>query len=188
MVARQSLDLLVGVQILPGEIVKPLCFKVFTGKLPKNGVCISLNNRPTQKVAEKLSMSVYLRFDMNTYPFSVYKRTDRPYFLVSFKNADGKFLPGISTKKKTEDEAMAVAFQWLRDGVPQKKETFNTHELILKDTAKKIKTSNEAEALLSELKRLGWIKNGVVKETPAAENLISFLKNFWEWDTSPYIN
>ena len=100
---------------------------------------------------------------MNTYPFSIYKRADRPYFLVSFKNADGKFLAGISTKKKTEDEAMAVAIQWLRDGIPQKKQAFNNHELILKDTTRKIKTSTKAEALLSELKRLGWIKNGVVK-------------------------
>jgi len=107
---------------------------------------------------------------------------------VSFKNADGKFLAGISTKKKSEDEAVAVAFQWLRDGVPQKKEAFNTHEQILKDAAKKIKTKNETEALMSELKRLGWIKNGVVKETTAAENLISYLNSFWEWETSPYIN
>ena len=125
---------------------------------------------------------------MNTYPFSIYKRADRPYFLVSFKNADGKFLAGISTKKKTEDEAMAVAFQWLRDGIPQKNEAFQTHELILKDAVRKIQTNTEAEAMLSELKRLGWIKNGVVKETPAAVSFISFLSGFWEWETSPYIS
>jgi len=44
--------------------------------------------------------------DMNAYPFSVFKRTDRPSFLVSFKDADGKFLSPVSTKKTTEKEAM----------------------------------------------------------------------------------
>ena len=43
---------------------------------------------------------------MNAYPFSVFKRTDRPSFLVSFKDADGKFLSPVSTKKTTEKEAM----------------------------------------------------------------------------------
>jgi len=59
---------------------------------------------------------------MNAYPFSVFKRTDRPYFLVSFKDETGKYLPPVSTKKKSEAEAMEVAFKWLRDGIPQKKE------------------------------------------------------------------
>ena len=49
---------------------------------------------------------------MNAYPFSVFKRTDRPSFLVSFKDADGNYLPPLSTKKKTEAEAMAEAFNW----------------------------------------------------------------------------
>ena len=124
---------------------------------------------------------------MNTYPFSLYKRADRPYFLVSFKNADGKFLAGISTKKKNEEEALAVALLWLRDGVPQTKEKFHTHELILKETAKKIKTATDAEALLTEMKRLGWVKNGVVKDTQAAVCFITFLKNFWDWENSKYV-
>ena len=58
---------------------------------------------------------------MNAYPFSVFKRTDRPCFLVSFKDDTGKYLPPLSTKKKTEDEAREVAFKWLRNGIPQKR-------------------------------------------------------------------
>ena len=125
---------------------------------------------------------------MNALPFSVFKRANRPSFLVAYKDDNGNYLPALSTKKKTEDEAIAVAFQWLRDGVPQKKSALQAKEMALAATAKSVKTSDDAIRLLSELTKMGWIKNGVVKETPAAENFISFLKSFWEWETSPYIN
>ena len=124
---------------------------------------------------------------MNNYPFSVFKRANRPCFLVSFKDADGKYLSPVSTKKKDHDEAVKVAFQWLRDGIPQKQEAINVHDLFLKDTVRKIKSFDEAETILSELKRTGWIKSAVLKETPAAEFFCSFLKTFWDWETSPYI-
>ena len=55
---------------------------------------------------------------MNAYPFSVFKRTDRPSYLVSFKDTDGKYLPPVSTKKKTEDEAIQGAY-------PETKSAFN---------------------------------------------------------------
>ena len=124
---------------------------------------------------------------MNAYPFSVFKRANRPYFLVSFKDETGKFLPPISTKKKTEAEAMKVAFQWLRDGIPQKNTAMRVNDLSLKDMVRKVKTGDEAEIILDELKRLGWVKGFVVNETPAAEGFISFLTTFWDWDRSPYI-
>jgi hypothetical protein len=63
---------------------------------------------------------------MNTYPFSIFKRADRPFYMVSFKDENGKFLNPISTKKKTEDEAFQIAYKWLRDGVP-KKDTCYVH-------------------------------------------------------------
>jgi integrase len=53
--------------------------------------------------------------------------------------------------------------------------------------ARKIKAGDEAETLMAELKRLGWVKTFVRKDTPQAEDFITFLTNFWEWDTSPYI-
>jgi hypothetical protein len=57
--------------------------------------------------------------NVNKYPFSIFKRADRPCFLVSFKDETGKFMPPISTKKNTEAEAFKVAFQWLQEGIPQ---------------------------------------------------------------------
>jgi integrase len=124
---------------------------------------------------------------MSAYPFSVFKRADRPCFLVSFKDGTGNYLPPVSTKKKTEGEAMEIAFKWLRDGIPQKKAAAKEHDLSLKDLARKIETITEAEIVLAEMKRLGWVKKYIVNETPAAEDFMSFLTTFWDWDTSPYI-
>ena len=124
---------------------------------------------------------------MDALPFCVFKRTDRPCYLVKFKNDDGDYLSPVSTKKKNEDEAIQVAFKWLRDGIPQKKSALRVTDLSLKDMAKKIKAGEEAEILMTELKRLGWVKTFVRKDTLQAQDFIIFLTNFWEWDTSPYI-
>lgn len=124
---------------------------------------------------------------MNAYPFSVFKRSDRPYYLVSFKDDSGNFLPPVSTKKKTEAEAMEVAFKWLRDGIPQKQSALRVNDLSLKDVVRKIKTSDEALTLLNELKRLNWVKSFVLSDTPGAIDFIEYLKEFWNWETSPYI-
>ena len=124
---------------------------------------------------------------MNAYPFSIYKRADRTYFSVAFKDANGKQLPPISTKKKTHDEALQVAFQWLRDGIPQKQNAVKVHELTLKDVGRKVKNSTEAEIVIAELKKQGWLKSYVLTGTPQAENFINFLSTFWDWEKSPYI-
>jgi len=117
----------------------------------------------------------------------VFKRTDRPCFLVSFKGDDGKYLPPLSTKKKTEDEAIQVAFQWLRDGIPQKQNTVKVHNLSLRETVRSLKDNEDAQTVIAELKRQGWLKSFVLNDTPQAEQFIPFLSTFWDWDTSPYI-
>jgi integrase len=124
---------------------------------------------------------------MNAYPFSVFKRANRSCYSVSFKDSNGKFLSPISTKKRTEAEALQVAFQWLRDGIPQKQATIKVKDLSLKDAARKIKTKAEAEVLLNEMKRIGWIKSYVLTESPAAQDFALFLSEFWDWNKSAYI-
>ena len=124
---------------------------------------------------------------MNAYPFSIIKRADRACYSVSFKDKNGKYLPPISTGKKTEKEAREIAFIWLRDGIPQDKTDLRVNDLSLRDTARKIKTRDEAEILLTELKRAGWAKSYVLNEKPDAVDFISYLKEFWDWDTSEYI-
>ncbi|MDR0497057.1 MAG: site-specific integrase, partial [Treponema sp.] len=124
---------------------------------------------------------------MNAYPFSIFKRADRSCYSVSFKDANGKYLRPVSTGKKTEKEATDIAFVWLRDGIPQKNVVVRVGDLSLKDMARNIKVGEEAETLLIELRRLGWVKSYVQSETPGAVDFISFLTGFWDWETSPYI-
>jgi hypothetical protein len=90
---------------------------------------------------------------MDAYPFCVFKRADRPCFLVKFKDEAGNNLPPVSTKKNSRKEAMQVAFNWLRDGIPNKKAAIWVNDLSMKDMVRKIKTGDEADTILSELKR-----------------------------------
>jgi len=60
-------------------------------------------------------------------------------------------------------------------------------DLSLIDVARKIKADAETETLLTELRRLGWVKSFVLNNTPQAESFISFLTAFWDWEISPYI-
>jgi len=124
---------------------------------------------------------------MNAYPFTLYKRSNRPFYFVSFKDANGKYSSPVSTKKTTEKEAMQVAFAWLRDGIPKKNSTVKVSDLLLKNMVQKLKDGEEAETLMTELKRLGIIKSYVRSNTPGAVDFISFLTTFWDWETSPYI-
>jgi integrase len=124
---------------------------------------------------------------MNAYPFSIFKRADRSCYSVSFKDANGKYLHPVSTGKKTENEAMEVAFKWLRDGIPQKEAAVRVSDLSLKDMVRKLKAGEEVETLMTELRRLGWVKSYVQSETPGAVDFIPFLVSFWDWETSPYI-
>jgi len=121
------------------------------------------------------------------YPFCVFKRADRPCYLVKFKDDEGNYLPPVSTQKDDRDEAIKVAFKWLKDGIPQKNSAMSIDDLTIKDFARKIKTGDEAEILLKELRRLGWVKSFVVADTPQSNDFISFLLNFWNWETSPYV-
>ena len=124
---------------------------------------------------------------MNAYPFSIIKRADRACYSVSFKDRNGKYLRPVSTGKTDKDEAIQAAFKMLRDGIKKDQSPMTVQELTLKDMVRDIKTITETEIILSEMKRLGWIKSYVLKETPQAVDFISFLNTFWDWDKSPYI-
>jgi integrase len=125
---------------------------------------------------------------MNAYPFSIFKRADRPSFLVSFKDENGDYLPPLSTKKKTKEEAQKIAFQWLKEGVQKKQEKTTVQNLSLKNAARKVESEDEAKIIIGELKRSGLVKTFVLNNTEQAEDFISFLKTFWNWEISPYIN
>jgi len=81
---------------------------------------------------------------------------------VKFKNETaGEYYPAISTRQKTEAEAMKTAFAWLRDGIPKKRTTLKVSDLYLKDTARKIKTKDEAENLVNNHHQRWWLECGL---------------------------
>ncbi len=125
---------------------------------------------------------------MDTCPFCVFKRSNRPYYYVLFKDDKGNYVnKPISTKKAIKKEAERVALTWLREGIPQKDKVVKVNELSLTDVARKIKSGNEAEAVLAEMQKRGLLKNFILNDTPQAEDFISFLTTFWDWGQSPYI-
>ena len=122
-------------------------------------------------------------------PFSVFKRADRRFYLVKFKNnKTGGYFPPLSTKKETEGEAIQVAFEWLKNGVPCQKESIPFKQYTLRDLAKKAEINDsDAMFICKELQRRGLIINFVLSKSIQAVDFIQYLQNFWDWDSSPYI-
>ena len=92
---------------------------------------------------------------------------------MSFKDTNGKYLRPVSTGQKTETEYMQAAFQMLRDGIPQKNAVVRVSDLSLKDMVRKIKATDEAETILAELRRTGWVKSYVKSETSGNQFLLA---------------
>ena len=58
---------------------------------------------------------------MKQLPFTIFKKGNRWYFYVRFRNQrTGEYLPVVSTKKETKADAMQTAFEWLKNGIPEK--------------------------------------------------------------------
>ncbi|MCL1864585.1 MAG: tyrosine-type recombinase/integrase [Spirochaetes bacterium] len=121
---------------------------------------------------------------MNPYPFSIYIRKNSKFYYVKFKNDNGQYSTGISTGKTNKQEAIKTAFEWYYKGKPKKGETVS---LSLKQKFKEGVTKEETIYILNELKKTGLIKHYVLDETKAAINLIEFLLNFWDYDSSPFV-
>jgi integrase len=126
---------------------------------------------------------------MKSCPFSVFKRADRPSYLVAFKNElDGSFLPAISTKKTTEPEALAVAWQWYHDGIPGKDGVVPVEKRSLRSMIKAAKlTPSDAEFIVKELVRRGLLKTYVLASSKQSTGFIDFLLEFWDYEHSPYV-
>jgi len=122
-------------------------------------------------------------------PFTIFKRADRPYYLVKFRNNQtGKYLTPVSTKKETEAEAIQIAFEWLKDGIPKKNEIISYKKYSLRDLAKDADLNDDdAKYICKELQRRGVLKSFVLLESSQAIDFIEYLQNFWLWDSSPYI-
>ena len=128
---------------------------------------------------------------MNAYPFSLFKRAGRTNYAVQFKDRKGNFLPAVSTGKANEREATQVAIKMYRlrfsMELEPKPEIEEPPKPAFFGVVQSLKNESEANALLLELKRAGWVRGFIAKDTPGAEEFCSFMHTFWDWDTSPYI-
>jgi integrase len=129
---------------------------------------------------------------MTHLPFSLSKRTGHKFYYVQFKNANGKYLPAVSTGQIDKAIALDLSFKWLHEGVPRTCKSGNQKydrpvPLLLNDMIRTVKSNDEAVYICGELKRLGYIKSYIADGSESAESLISFLSNFWDYDSSPYI-
>ena len=126
---------------------------------------------------------------MKNLPFSIFKRETRRFYSVQFKNEQtGKPLPEISTKKETKAEAIKIAFDWLKNGIPQNGEPIDFKKYTLRDMAKEAGIAKaDAEYICKELQRRGILKSYILEESVQAIDFAKYLTNFWDWDNSPYI-
>jgi integrase len=126
---------------------------------------------------------------MKQLPFSVFKKGQRRFYYVRFKDEQtGKYLPTISTKKETKTEAIQTAFDWLRNGIPQKDEAIDFKKYTLRDMAKEADIDKaDAEFICKELQRRGLLKSYVLEKSVQAIDFITYLIDFWDWEKSPYI-
>ncbi|MDR1468037.1 MAG: site-specific integrase [Spirochaetaceae bacterium] len=122
-------------------------------------------------------------------PFSVFKRADRPAYLVAFKNeVTGRYLPAVSTRKEKYADAVKQAWAWYREGIPRKEGPVNVPvdslRNLLRDTPL---TGSDAETLVRVLQDRGFVKSCVFAGDQDGPRLVDYLKEFWDWDHSPYV-
>ena len=116
----------------------------------------------------------------NEEPFILSKRKNSPYYQVRFKNPDKtssvRFFPAKSTKETVKSKAIAKAWSMYNQ---EKVESLSVvHSDIL---------DSDAVRLLENLKRRGVISNYTLPEDRSSISLVSFLKDFWTLDLSPYL-
>jgi hypothetical protein len=126
---------------------------------------------------------------MVSYPFSVFLRNDRPYYLVAFKNEKtGKFLPAISTKQTSKAAAIKTAWYWYAHGIPKKEHAVSVEQKSLLNWIQTTTvTRHEAEFLITTLKEKGIIKSVVLAGSKQDSDFIEFLNAFWDFDKSAYV-
>lgn len=127
----------------------------------------------------------------------------KPYYLtvrkgiyyVSFFDEENKTLTTRkSTGKSTKKEAEKVANEWLKNGeLPSdlRKKTDKKETLEFKNILASIASHDFSQDEFEKVQELFIHKkllNSYVKEnTPSSQKFVDFVRTFWDWETSPYI-
>ncbi len=126
--------------------------------------------------------------------YSLFKRQNSPFFYVQLRNPQtGKYLPPKSTGKTEESEALLVVADWLKNGIPDREGRKETRDLYTVDTIlsgiRGVDLSEkDAFRIIEALKAKGVIETAVIAgDGPDNDLLFPFLRRFWDYDTSPYV-
>ena len=129
--------------------------------------------------------------------FCVYKRQGQDTYYAQIKNPEtGKYLAARSTGTTDQSEAYMIVSDWLQNGIPQKKSKAKKKplkEIFTLDTIIEVLhtlelSSQDAMRITSVLQDKGVIGNVALKKEQKSEALLlPFLKEFWDYDNSPYV-
>ncbi|GHU82100.1 hypothetical protein FACS189468_5920 [Spirochaetia bacterium] len=125
-------------------------------------------------------------------PFSLFQRSNRPYYYVRFRNEiTGKLSNDfLNTQKETEFEALQVAFHWLRDGIPTKQQRIisgSSYDLRTAIQEANL-TREDASFIIDTLKQKGFIKAVVFNDSTSNIDFNEYLINFWTFGKSDYLS
>jgi len=117
-------------------------------------------------------------------PFSVFKRTNKKYYYVKFKDSNGNYSSPITTKQIDRQDAINIAWEWFHKGIPKKDKIIS---LSIEQKLKGDITKEESIYILEELKKKGLLKSYISPESSEAIDFIEYLIKFWDYDNSPYV-
>lgn len=122
-------------------------------------------------------------------PFSLSKRKNSRFYYVRFKNSEGKYLSAVSTQEADYDKAVSVSLKWYASGQINSKQ--KTQEIKEKSFLQNLRNADisesEAPKILELLKQRGILKSYVQSGSKNDVNFAEFLKTYWSWEKSEYI-
>jgi integrase len=123
-----------------------------------------------------------------------YLHTRHGIYYAELVTPEGRKLTARSTGKNTEDEALLVVAEWLKNGVPSGRErrprpldTAMGLDGILKAVRKTDLDSADAMRIVAALKGRGLVDAAVTMAGKGAVLFPEFLAEFWDYAASPYV-
>ncbi|MDR1249039.1 MAG: tyrosine-type recombinase/integrase [Treponema sp.] len=123
-----------------------------------------------------------------------YLHTRNGIFYAELVSPEGRKLAARSTGTTTEDEALLVVAEWLKNGVPAGRDrkprpadTVMALDGILKAVRKTVLNRDDALRIVEALKDRGLLDVAAAKSGASSALFTEFLATFWDYAASPYV-
>ena len=125
--------------------------------------------------------------------FCLYRR-GKIWYCKLYNPATKSYLSGRSTGEMQRDATLLTVAEWLSGGVPEPKQkgirpvssVFEVNTVLSALRVLQLTTA-EAQKIVSVLRDRQLIETAVVKVGPGSQPLVSYLKQFWNYTSSPYV-